>query len=467
MPEKRLPSLEETLKEGLRISITDPEMLAEFKRIPLPQISEYAARALKIGVLALRSARGEVDAQAIKEQLSGALLQLQSQLTEHVGKFENHLENAKLAQREMGEQERAILDRVLESYRLQLLQTIDERIRQASGPLLIALDPHRTDGVAESVRGTVKDGLNTMADRIKNEVLSQFSRDSSGSAMSRIEETIRKSHESITRQFSLDDPTSALSRLHASVGEQMEVLNRGQMDFQTEVKQAIVALTARKEAEAASTLHGGVYEEEVGMALGSYFRSRGHVLEPTGNTTGTIRSCKVGEYVATLSADCVAAGERIVIEAKSAGGYDLAKILAESEIARKNRGAQISIFVIDPPYAPANLLPLERHGDAIVVKWAVFDPGAFLMAAVAVALALVVKNAAAHQSSEVDSAGMERAINEITRRVEQMAEVSSWATTIQASSTKILDRMRISTEAITTQAVWLMDQIKSLKGGAE
>jgi hypothetical protein len=161
----------------------------------------------------------------------------------------------------------------------------------------------------------------------------------------------------------------------------------------------------------------------------------------------------------------MAPGEKIVVEAKSAGGYDLARILAESEVGRKNRGAQVSIFVMDPPYAPASMtLPFARHGDALIVKWQRTDTEAFLAAAVATACALIVKASKQGKRSDVDAAGMEREVVEIQRRVVQMADVSQFATTIQTSAAKILDRMRIALDAITSQAEMLMDQIKSLKG---
>ena len=465
MAQLKQATMEETLRDGLHLSITDPEMVAEFKRVPVPQLQDYALRALKVGVLAIRSARGEVDAQAVKDQLSAALNELHLKLLDHARTFNQQLESAKTFYKENGEVGRSMLEQQLNAYKTQLLATIDTRILAAADPLLKALDPKRTDGAVGAMDVKVKDALNAMANRIKEEVLSQFSRDSSGSAISRIEDIIQRSHQAITTQFSMDDPNSAIRRLYNSVGEQMEVLTRGNMEFQAEVREALAALSAKKESAAVSPEHGRDFEQDLGAALIPLVQRHGHTVEATGNSVGTIRSCKVGDWVITLNQDSMAPGEKIVVEAKSAGGYDLARILAESEVGRKNRGAQVSIFVMDPPYAPASMtLPFARHGDALIVKWQRTDTEAFLAAAVATACALIVKASKQGKRSDVDAAGMEREVVEIQRRVVQMADVSQFATTIQTSAAKILDRMRIALDAITSQAEMLMDQIKSLKG---
>jgi uridine phosphorylase len=49
----------------------------------------------------------------------------------------------------------------------------------------------------------------------------------------------------------------------------------------------------------------------------------------TGTTTGLRKNCKVGDLVVELGADCVAAGEKFVVEAKEDASYTAAKALVD------------------------------------------------------------------------------------------------------------------------------------------
>ena len=75
------------VKYNLNVAINDPEIIAELDRIPVNAVDDYVMRALKVGVLALRGARGEIDAVAVKEQLAAALGALKLNLMEFAGNF--------------------------------------------------------------------------------------------------------------------------------------------------------------------------------------------------------------------------------------------------------------------------------------------------------------------------------------------------------------------------------------------
>ncbi len=51
---------------------------------------QFALNALKIGVLALRQARGEVDAQQVRRESERMLLALEGQLSEHATRVHEH-----------------------------------------------------------------------------------------------------------------------------------------------------------------------------------------------------------------------------------------------------------------------------------------------------------------------------------------------------------------------------------------
>jgi len=51
----------------------------------------------------------------------------------------------------------------------------------------------------------------------------------------------------------------------------------------------------------------------------------------------------------------VAAGARIVLEAKESASYDLAKTLEEADVARTNRQAEVCVFVHSTKTAPPSI----------------------------------------------------------------------------------------------------------------
>src|SRR5690606_698877 len=163
--------------------------------------------------------------------------------------------------------------------------------------------------------------------------------------------------------------------------------------FQQEVKVTLASFKARREEAARSTRHGGEFEEAVGSVVQAESQKSGEVFEETGNKTGAIAHCKMGDHVVTLGAESAVPGARIVVEAKEDKSYDLVKALKEIEQARQNREAQVGVFVFSKNTAPAGLEPFSRHGKHIVVVWDRDDPTTdiFLRVGLSVAKALVIR----------------------------------------------------------------------------
>ena len=92
----------------------------------------------------------------------------------------------------------------------------------------------------------------------------------------------------------------------------------------------------------------------------------GDIATRTGNTTGLIKHCKVGDVVVDLGPDSAAPGARAVAEAKEKAGYSLANALEELDQARKNRGASVGLFVFSKRTAPEGLQPIHRYGSDVV-----------------------------------------------------------------------------------------------------
>src|SRR6185312_43462 len=103
--------------------------------------------------------------------------------------------------------------------------------------------------------------------------------------------------------------------------------------------------------------------------LRTVMQASGDILEETSSTTGLRPNCKVGDYVLTVGPEKVAAGARIVIEAKENSSYDLSRTLEEAHTARANRQAEVCVFVHSVKTAPLNIPVFQRFGSDVVVKW--------------------------------------------------------------------------------------------------
>jgi hypothetical protein len=441
----------------------DPETSVELEKIPSKDRDTYASQALRIGVLALRAARGDVDANVVKAEVDRLLASLKSAFFEYLKSADQVMQDSIRKNKDITTGGEAAFAAKLDATVNRAHETLAESMTRSSAPLIKLLDTGSSENVASRILASNKTLLDEFRERVQKEVVGQFSLDDPKTALSRLHKIVADSQQAIVREFSLDNSDGALSRLHESLGQRIETLGRMQSDFQTEVKQAIAALTAKKEADQATTGHGLVYEEAVGEALGAIVRHYGHTMDATGSTTGNISKSKVGDFVIRLGDDYSAPGALIVVEAKAAGGYGITKVLEESKTARENRGAQLAIFVIDPQYANKEWPLLNRHGDTILVQWAPGQDPVGLLAAFSIAAALTTKSANEKKSSKVDWSVLEKATLEVQKRAQSLEDISVWTSTIASSAAKILDRVRIAREGLESQVETLLDQISRLK----
>jgi hypothetical protein len=74
----------------LEILVKDPDAISALAKVPEgPERTELAEQALKIGLLALRQARGQIDAEAVKREGDRMLTQLQTDLRAHSEKVKD------------------------------------------------------------------------------------------------------------------------------------------------------------------------------------------------------------------------------------------------------------------------------------------------------------------------------------------------------------------------------------------
>jgi len=236
-------------------------------------------------------------------------------------------------------------------------------------------------------------------------------------------------------------------------------------DFRKEVGEQLAALAARREEADRSTRHGVDFEMTAFDFVQAESQKAGDIATHTGNTTGVIKNCKIGDFVIKLGPDEQAAGTNIVVEAKEKEGYTLEAALAEIETARKNRHAAVGLFIFSKKLAPSGIDPMRRYGDDIVVVWDTEDPATdiYLSAGLSVARALCTKAQAHREATEVDLKPIEAAIRDIEKQINGLDEINTFTETIESTSAKILNRVKIMKKNLLAQVTTLDDHINALR----
>lgn len=470
----------------LRLRVEDREMIADLEAFAAGRERDaFALNALRIGLLALRQARGRIDADAVKAEgerilasMAAALRQHEELLTREVrttlsayfdprsGKFSERVEQ--LLKKD-GELEGALRRQLGGGSELEKL--LATRVGPES-PLFRLLNPQQSDGVVSMLGKAVEKELAAQRDRI----LREFSLDEQSSALSRLVAEVKKHGGELgsdlktqidvaVRELSLDKDGSALHRLRTQLMGVIESQNLANAAFQADVRATLERLAERKAEAVRSTRHGGVFEDEVCAFVERRALASGDTPERTGATTGSISNCKVGDCVVTLRPDHRAAGARIVIEAKEKASTTLVAAIAEMETGRKNRGAQVGVFVMSKSVAPAEFPAFTRRGDDLFVVWDAEDSSSDVLfeAALSAAEALCTRAVLHSEARTADLAALDKSVNEIEKQVTTLDEVETAANTVARGSATILKRVEILRAQLTRQLGVLRDGLADLR----
>lgn len=461
--------------------------------------AEYALIALRIGLLSLKHARGQIDADLVRHEGERLLLDLNHTLEQSRSEIHTSLtttlkeyfdpksgrfqERVDRLIKQDGELEQ-LLHRQIGTDGSELAATLAAHIGENS-PLMKLINPDESDGLVSSIRSTIEGVLNTESQRILSEfsldneqgalrrlvselteesgklkkglaeevghVVSEFSLDREDSALSRLVRRVEVAEETITKEFSLDEQGSALSRLSAVVNgakdaidanltldsdksslsrlkrELVTILDRHQEkveSFHTSVKAALEGMTAQRQEAARSTRHGDTFEDVAAEFIVREAQRGNDLPSRTGNTTGSVRCCKIGDLVVELGAECAAAGERFVVETKENKSYTLPEARAEIETARKNREASVGLFVFSKKIAPEGMDSLVRHGDDVFVVWDAeqIESDVILKAGLSLAKALCVRQAKQSQAEDGNWDNVDAAILVLEKEAERLGK---------------------------------------------
>lgn len=525
----------------LTLVVSDRETVAELvQRSDGRERDEYALAALRIGVLSLKHARGQIDADAVRREgeklltdlksaLDGSRNEIHTNLTTSLkeyfdptsGRFQERVE--RLIKQD-GDLEK-VLQRQVGSKGSILADTLAEHIGENS-PLMKLLNPEEANGLVSSVRSTIssvideeqrrilgefsldndqsaltrlvkeltaangklRDGL---ADDIGN-VVQEFSLDKEDSALNRLVKRVEAAQKTITKEFSLDEEGSALSRLSTVINEAkgsidsnltldneasalyrlkrelVEILaghEKKVQEFQGDVKASLEAMQVQRREAARSTQHGNDFEATACDFIEREAQKAGDIAIRAGAMTGLIKNCKVGDLVIELGADCVAAGEKVVVEAKEDSAYSKLKAIAEIDTARKNRGASVGLFLFSAQAAPQGMDTLTRNGDDVFVVWNAqqLESDVVLRAGLSLAKALCVRKQRERDKNEGNWEEIDSAILAVEKEARRLGQMKTWTDTIYSNSGKLQDEIRKMTSNLEKQLGALRESVDKLK----
>ncbi|HEY1696382.1 MAG TPA: hypothetical protein VGG39_29665 [Polyangiaceae bacterium] len=475
----------------LTLEVNDPEVLAELRRHQGEEQERYALAALRVGVLALRTANGHVDASSIREAgqaLVGEVRELLStRATEMTERMASTLtqyldpQSGLLPQRLQSLTSKdGELDRLLRAHvgadDSQLAKSLAAHLG-AGSPIFQLLSPTDAGGLRMQLTKTLEEALAEQRTHILKEfsldqegsalsrLVSEFSLDADGSALNRLSKMMAATSDRIGKNLTLDDEASSLSRLKRELLGTIDQLAKSNVEFQAQVRESLARLDTRKREEARTTRHGFAFEERLGAIVSEEAQRLGDVYEATGETTGAIKLCKKGDCVVELGTESAAANARIVWEAKEKQQYTQRSALAEIEEARRNRQAQVGVFVFSRKTAPEGIEALRRYGSDVVVVWDAEDPASDVVvkAAYSLARALAVREHRTDEASQEVIAELEKAARSVERQIAFVDDVKRMAETVKSHGEKIADRSGRMVEELRRSVESLDAQVATLR----
>lgn len=519
----------------LNLHIDDPELVLELMKYDegRPRNS-FAESAMRIGILALRQAQGQVDATTLRNEGDHLLSEFKHELESRIAEIDTKLaftlrqyfdpqsghftERVERLVKKDGDLERILRNQIGDAERSELARALAKRIGDNS-PLMRRLNPHDAECITKSIEVSVKEVLDSEETDILNEfsldnpngvltrvvaqiaenngklkgdieeqiteAVKQFSLDSEESALSRLVRKVEEARKKITDEFSednensairklssvlsetknsieenltLDNDHSALSRLKRQLNEVLDEIRVKNERFQADVSAKLATLITKRQQAQRSTQHGNDFELEVCSFVQEEAQKAGDIFTATGGRAGSIPRCKKGDGVIEVGSESLAAGAKVVIEAKDSKSYTLADARAEVDEARKNRNAVVGIFVFAKATAPEGLQPFTRLDNDLFVVWDAADPSTdvYLSAAVSVGKAMVFREKLSENKNDNSVTKIEKSVNTIEKQLVALDEVEKWTNTIQANSGKII-------KEITKLRTGAAEQIEALR----
>lgn len=326
-----------------------------------------------------------------------------------------------------------------------IVHVIEARLRQAleqnQTAVAKALDPLAQDGaVARFLTTLRKDMEKADSDRSKQLVLVTKALDANDEAslLSRLMRETQSARVAFVRAMNPDEAGSPLAVLKTSLttllekhaksqAEAMAAVEDRQQKLDQYIRESVTRLEERRRGDARSARGGTSFEDVAVQFIQRAVQGAPIIADRTGGTVGLRPNCKVGDQVLRFNGESVFAGSTLVVEVKHDASYSVSKALAELEIARSNRGAQVGLFVLAKSHAPSGFPEMARYGNDILVTWddedETTDP--YLHAGVILGLALASRSKRPADDGDMKAlANIESRIHNELARHEKMKKIA-------------------------------------------
>lgn len=312
--------------------------------------------------------------------------------------------------------------------------------------------------------------LSRLVARVENTqslIEEELSLDVEGSALQRLSSKLEKTASAVETSLTLDDDASPLARLKRELLVVLVQQRDAATQFQAEVRSTLDIFKARKDEAARSTRHGQTFEQSVGELLESEAKRVSDVCEHVGLLSGRSQR-KLGDFVLELGPESASPGARIVVEAKAKKGCSIKDARTELAEARKNRQADVGLFVFERAHAPKNLESLQRIGVDIFVVWDAEDPTTdlYLRTAVSLARSLAHREVMARTKDDADLAALDGLVESIGAHVTTLASIEKAARSVRKNGDAILKDAESIRDALERETEELRKHVGTLRESA-
>lgn len=306
---------------------------------------------------------------------------------------------------------------------------LKETLEKNQAAVAKALDPLAQDGAVARFLTTLRKEMEKADnDRTKQLMLVTKALDANDetSLLSRLMRETQSARVAFVRAMNPDEAGSPLAVLKTSLttllekyaksqAEAMVAIEERQQKLDQYIRDSVARLEERRRGDARSARGGNSFEDAALRFIQRAVQGAPVIADRTGGTIGTRPNCKVGDQVLRFSDESVFAGAVLVVEVKHDASYSVSKALAELEVARSNRGAQVGLFIMARSHAPAGFPEMARYGNDILVTWDDEDEttDAYLHAGVILGLAL-----SSRQKRPADEGDL-KALADIEHRIHQ------------------------------------------------
>lgn len=451
----------------IELAITDPDVRAEIERFVDPRLrDDYLQRALKVGVLAMRTASGTIDADIVQRQVERVIAQVTGKLSSWQETTETAVSTTLASYFDPGtgvvmsrfhqlvatdgDLERAVHSVMKDAHHS--LGVLLERYLGEQSTFMTTLDPTESNRFVQHVRTAMSDIL---AEQQKALLDSFTDPERPTSIVSRVQQLIGRQDDALAKRLEQEDKVRR---------ELLELLRKDVQDTVRLILDKISEDKGDRKSRAMTTLGGFDFEEAV------YHRARvlaehDCTVTRTGNGVGKIPNSKVGDVVVELGPETSTPGVKIVIEAKRDGSYDESKTKHEANVARRNRDAQVCLFVHSVESARDWCPPFKRVGDVVIVLWDASDKETdiWFEAGLTVCRALVVQNTKTKIATGPEFKVFDRAVETIEKQADAIAVLRASCASVIKSVTTIEDKARVIEGHLVREIVLLRNEVDTFR----